>query len=189
MWHGLVGDASLYEFLSLCDQEIATQARSAGCPHCGGRLHSARYPRKPRGAACDLGVDYESRLSLCCAREGCRRRTTPASLRFLGRKVYLGAIVVLAAAMRQGPSPKRVAKLRRLVGVDRRTLVRWRRWWSETLPATRLWKAERGRFARPVKEQQLPCSLLERLAGGPRDQLIAMLRFLSPLSSQSAGAS
>ncbi|NLS97786.1 MAG: hypothetical protein GXX96_37065 [Planctomycetaceae bacterium] len=38
-------------------------------------------------------------------RDGCRKRTTPLSVRFLGRKVYLGAVVVLVAAMRQGPSP------------------------------------------------------------------------------------
>jgi len=33
----------------------------------------------------------------CCAVDGCRSRATPPSLRFLGRKVYLAAIVVLVA--------------------------------------------------------------------------------------------
>ena len=64
-----------------------------------GMLHSARYPRKPRGGLDDLGPDYATRLSFCCAVDGCRRRTTPPSVRYLGRRVYLGAVVVLVTAM------------------------------------------------------------------------------------------
>jgi hypothetical protein len=53
-------------------------------------------PRAPRGAAEGLDASWDSRRSFCCAVEGCRRRSTPPSVRFLGRKVYVGAIVVLA---------------------------------------------------------------------------------------------
>ena len=45
---------------------------------------------------------------------------TPRSVRFLGRKVYLGAVVILISAMREGPTPRRVHELARLFGVDRR---------------------------------------------------------------------
>jgi len=31
---------------------------------------------------------------------------TPPSTRFLGRRIYLGIIVVLATAMQQGPAPR-----------------------------------------------------------------------------------
>jgi hypothetical protein len=34
--------------------------------------------------------------------DGCRSRTTPPSLRFLGRKVYLATIVVLVSMMQYG---------------------------------------------------------------------------------------
>lgn len=51
-------------------------------------------------------------MSLCCAR--CRKRRTPPSVRFLGRRVYLAAVVVLACVLRQGPTRWRVARLRDL---------------------------------------------------------------------------
>jgi hypothetical protein len=108
---------------------------------------------------------------------------TPPSLRFLGRRVYLGAVVVLAAALRQGITPVRAGKLRELFGVDRRTLMRWRRWWLERMPRTDFWKRARGSFDRPVDEGGLPGCLLERFTGAPRDVVVAALRFLAPLST------
>ncbi len=93
MYAQLLGDARLYDMLQRIDEDLAGQARAAGC-RCGGRLDSARYRRKPRGGPAGLSASYEQRLSFCCAAEGCRKRTTPPSVRFLGRKVYLGAVVV-----------------------------------------------------------------------------------------------
>ena len=49
-----------------------------------------------------LGPEHRERFSFCCAADGCRKRETPASLRFLGRKVFLGAMVVLISAMQSG---------------------------------------------------------------------------------------
>ncbi len=69
------------------------------------------------------------RFSLCCAREGCRRRHTPPSVRFMGRRVYAGLVVVLVSAMIHGLKPERVQLLREALGIDRRTLERWRQWW------------------------------------------------------------
>jgi hypothetical protein len=184
LWHAVVGDASFYELLYRMDEEIAAKARQAGCGHCGGRLDSARYRRKPRGTSLDLGPTYERRLSFCC--DACRRRTTPRSVRFLGRRVYLGAMVIVAAALRQGVTPVRASKLGELVGVDRRTLMRWRRWWLERMPRTDFWKRARGSFDRPVDERGLPGCLLERFTGAPREALVATLRFLSPLGTSDA---
>src|SRR6266478_7977922 len=53
-----------------------------------------------------------------------RKRRTPPSFRFLGRKVFLGAVAVLVSAMRQGATAER--QLCELVGVGRRTIARWR---------------------------------------------------------------
>ena len=118
MLRDLPGDASFWLFLFSIDQDLAETARKNACS-CGGRLHCANYPRKPRGVE-RLPDQYGYRLSFCCDREGCRRRVTPPSVRFLGPKVYLGAVVILVAAMRQGPSPRRVAELSRLFGANRR---------------------------------------------------------------------
>jgi hypothetical protein len=55
--HALLRDATLYDVLLKFDRDLAAEARAAGCP-CGGVLHSARYPRKPRGGPDDLGPEY-----------------------------------------------------------------------------------------------------------------------------------
>jgi hypothetical protein len=181
-----VGDARLYAFLWECDRDLAAEARAGGCVVCGGRVDSARYPRKPRGGPADLGPAFETRESFCCAQDGCRKRLTPPSLRFLGRKVYLGAVVVLVAAMRHGATPTRVARLRELVGASPRTLARWRRWWREAFAASRFWRAAAGRFGTPIVRELLPWSLLGRFGGDARDQLVATLRFLGPITTASA---
>jgi hypothetical protein len=100
------------------------------------------------------------RLSLCCARRDCRQRATPPSMRFLGPKVYVGAVVVLVAALRCGPTPARCRLLEQWVGVSRHTIVRWRQWWTETLIATPFWRAAAAALMPPVVIGQLPASLL-----------------------------
>jgi len=87
--------------LLLFDRDLAEGYRLEGCP-CGGSLHRAAYVRKPRGVPWGLPEGFCIRESFCCSREGCRRRLTPPSLRFLGRRVYLGAVVVVADP---APSP------------------------------------------------------------------------------------
>jgi hypothetical protein len=131
-----------------------------------------------------LPDEYSSRLSFCCDRDGCRKRVTPPSVRFLGRKVYLGAVVVLVAAMRQGPSPRRVRDLFRLFGADRRTIARWRVFWDEHFPQTPFWKVARGRLVPAVEICELPRSLLEAFVRGDDDRegWGRLLRFLSPIS-------
>jgi hypothetical protein len=68
--HALLHDATLYDLLLAFDQDLAAETRAAGCVFCGGTLHSARYPRKPRGGPGDLGPHYATRLSFCCAGDG-----------------------------------------------------------------------------------------------------------------------
>jgi hypothetical protein len=94
----------------------------------------------------------------------------------------LGAVFVLASAMRHGLCGRRIAELREVIGVSRRTLERWRRWWLEIFHTTPTWKEAQGRFAVPVEASRLPASLLERFEGEPGEQLSAALKFLSPLS-------
>lgn len=109
MYTSVLTDATLFAALTEIDRELAATAQAGGCRRCPGRLDHADYPRKPRGGPPDLSTTYDTRTSFCCA--CCRKRLTPPSARFLGRKVYLGAIVVLAAVLRQGPTPWRVGRL------------------------------------------------------------------------------
>src|SRR5262245_15215104 len=91
MYHELPRGATFWLFLFSIDQDLAETARKQACS-CGGRLHCANYPRKSRGTGDDLPPQYDCRLSFCCDRDGCRKRVTPPSVRFLGRRVYLGVV-------------------------------------------------------------------------------------------------
>lgn len=184
MCHALLRDANLYDQLLTFDHDLAAEARAGGCGFCGGILHSARYPRKPRGGLDELGPGYATRLSFCCAVNGCRRRTTPPSVRYLGRRVYLGAIVVLVTAMLGGITAARAARLREWLGVSGRTLKRWRVWWREAFVASPFWRGAQGRFMPPVATEALPASLLERFAGDERTRLLHALGFLAPLTTR-----
>ncbi len=177
----ILSDPRLEVMLRRIDEDLAERTRGEGCRFCPGRLDRARYPRKPRSIG-GFGEEWNRRASFCCAEEGCRRRTTPASVRFLGRRVYLGLVVVLVSALVEGVTGARLRELRSKLGIDRRTLERWRRWWKESFAVTRWWKAARARFLPPVAETELPRSLLARFGAETVEGLVAVLSFLAPLS-------
>lgn len=176
---------SLYRLLEHVDRELAQHVQEQGCQFClEGTLHRADYGRKPRGGP----AHWEARHSFCCEREGCRRRHTPPSVRFLGRKVYVAFVVVLKTALHQGLNAARLAGWRiALPGIDRRTLERWRRWWRENVAASPFWKAARARFMPPVPEEQMPSGLCERFGIEAPDGVVTLLRFLAPITTVSAG--
>jgi hypothetical protein len=96
--------------------------------------------------------------------------------------VYFGVVVVLVTAMAHGTTPRRTAELRAQLGIDRRTLVRWRQWWQEHLPTSSFWREHRGRFSPPVPADALARALLDRFAPeGKPDGVVSLLRFLAPL--------
>ena len=179
----LMRDVRVWEHLLRIDRDLADAAHAEGCFRCGGRLDSARYPRKPRGCPIELDARYECRLSLCC--DACRKRVTPPSVLFLGRRVYFGAAIVLSV-MGKTLTPARLAKLKQQLGVDRQTVRRWQRWWRESFPRTALWVVERGRLMPPVDESAFPGSLVERFAGELHKRLISVLKLVSPLTTSSA---
>ncbi len=184
MSHAYLCDARFWQFLYELDCDLAAQARAGGCIHCASALHSARYPRKPWGVARGLlGEAYWHRESLCCSAEGCRRRCTPESVRFLGHRMYLGSLVVLVTTLSQGLAGRSRRRIAERFGVSERTLRRWQRWWREVFAATTLWEAARGRFVPPVLVGELPGGLLRRFGEGPqRESMVAMMRFLAPVS-------
>src|ERR1700721_45893 len=102
VYQAVLADAKFHEQLLVFDRDLAASVRAARCWLWGGALHSASYDRKPRGCPGGLGQEYAERFSFCCAVDGCRKRTTPPSLRFLGRKVYLATVVTLVSALLLG---------------------------------------------------------------------------------------
>ena len=175
-------DPAFQELLLQFDEDLAKEARAQGCPDCNGKLHSAVFQRKPRGTLQPLDPEFCVRFSFCCATDGCRHRTTPPSLRFLHRRVYLGAVVVLVSALRSGATPFRMRALKELVGVSCQTVSRWEHWWQEVFPQTAFWRAARGGLRAPVEIGTLPGSLLEQFAGTARERLLDLMRFLKPLT-------
>jgi len=122
-------------------------------------------PQAPWARPAGLGEEHDWRISFCCARDGCRTRKKPPSLRFLGHKVYLAAMVVLIAIIREGETAARMRHLSALVGVNRRTVERWRAWWWKTFVASPFWQAAQVAFMPQVDQDRLPASLLERFSG------------------------
>jgi hypothetical protein len=106
-------------------------------------------------------------------------------VRFLGRRFYLGAVVVLVSALRDGLTAKRASELKEQIGVGVRTLRRWRSWWRELFAASRFWESVRSRFTPPVDVSDAPASLVQRF-GKSLDDLVRLLAFLSPITT-SAG--
>lgn len=177
MCYALLQDPKFFRLLLRIDEELASEARACGCV-CGGVLHRANYPRKPRACPSEVRADFETRFSFCCSR--CRRRTTSMSVRFLGRRVYLALAVVLASARYAGQKPA-AARLSAELGIPLRTLERWRQWWSQSFPLTPLWQAACARFLPPPATDVFPASLLERFAGNTAEALLRLLVSLSPL--------
>jgi len=171
------------QLIEKADHDLAKLIHKQPCPHCGGTLHWANYLRSPRG------LDIKAlRFSLCCSREGCRRRQTPESIRFLGRKVYPGLIVVLASAMNHGLSQNPVAQVRKTLAVSRATLNRWRKWWLSRFVQTSFWKAARARFMPIVCESAMPASLCERFGAAEHlPGMLSLLKFLGPITTVSQG--
>ena len=174
--HSILSNARVWDFLKQVDAAEAEACREAGCPRCGAVLHSATYPRKPHGLAADLRDDVR-RFSLCCS--VCRRRVKPPSVRFFGRRFYVGALFLLVSALALSGGV-RLQTIARRRGVPASTLRRWRRWWLEAFPLTREWQAKRGELAAPPGEPPLRWLLRVMRGRGLRARLLRSLVWLMP---------
>ena len=89
-------------------------------------------------------------------------------------RVYLGVIVTLVAAPRQGPSPTRMKTLTKAFGVDRRTVERWTGWWREWSTSS-AWREGRRRLRHP--EEPIPRRVV--LAFDAEDRVDAQASMMS----------
>lgn len=177
----------VFLFLLALDQDLAERAQLGGCPHCLAPLHQAHYYRKPRGCPWELDEECSRRFSFCCYH--CRKRLTPPSFRFFGRRVYFGAIFLLASALFGGGSPRRRRRLHIFCGADDRTLRRWHTWWTESFAASPFWRGLSARYSFPRGASfGLPRLLFPRV-GGPSslETMVRVLRMLLPLTSGAGG--
>jgi hypothetical protein len=178
----LVGDVTFFKALLVLDRETAEACRAGRCPKCGRALHVGNFERKPRGGPSEKVEGFNTRFSFSCG--ACRGRQTPASVRFLGRRIYLGVVVALAAVLMQGATPQRCAKIRAAVGADVRTLKRWAVWWRTTFAESPFWRRVSKLLLPPVEVDQLPRGLVQNMVGTTlRERLAACLRLLRPITT------
>lgn len=137
----LLQSPALYELLVSFDDEMTEKLRSRGCPHCGGPLYRADYLRKPRVVPVELAERLCVRRSLCCGREGCRRRVQPPSCLFWGRRVYLAPIIWFLVALREHRGGGRLAnRICAQLGLSQSTFRRWSLWFRKIFPTTPGWR-------------------------------------------------
>jgi len=179
----LLQHVSLFSILHRIDKDLAEHCRQSGCPYCHGALHYASYYRKPRGGLEDVPSEYTLRLSLCCGREGCRRRVLPPSCLFMGRKVYWRAVILIVVTLRQGkPQRKSINKLQEMFSIPRKTIVRWIHYFRAIFPRSSQWQRLRGRLSGHVSNDNLPGELLKYFlsySSSAAEGLIGCLRFLA----------
>ena len=179
----LLHRVSLFRLLRTIDADLAQKTRQLRCPYCGGPLYQSNYARKPRGGPTTIPEEYLIRESLCCGREGCRKRTLPPSCLFMGRRVYWGCVILVVMALRQKrPQGASARRLQAIFEIPRSTLARWFTFFKEEFPMGAKWQRLRGRVVSRVEDDRLPTSLLEcflneaeTVEGG----LVGCLAFLS----------
>jgi len=183
MLHIFGRSANFHQTLLQLDAEIAERTRARGCPHCGGRLHRANYPRQGFGLHADVRPLYATRFSFCCGR--CRRRATPPSVRFFGQRRFVAALFVLLSALRLPVTEQRCEQLVRhfAVYLSLSTWKRWRAWWRHRFPISAFWTDAKAHVPSVNTSTPLPRGLLQAfLAAQVAKRLLSLLQFLSPLS-------
>ena len=175
--------SEFFRSLVAVDEAVTRRVAAEGCPVCNGPLHRSDYDRKPRGALiAPAGEAFVRRFSLCCGREGCRKRVTPPSVRFLGRRVYLGAVVIVASIV--ALALRSAAEIRRQTGVPARTTRRWLGWWQGPLLHTEVFVSICARLI-GVDVGRVPASIVDRLMGTGTQRVRTMLEWLAPLTTGS----
>ena len=177
--------SEFFEGLMAIDKAIVERAAEEPCRDCGGPLYRGDYPRKPRGGQlAAVAESFGRRFSLCCGRDGCRHRATPPSVRFLGRRVYVGAVVIVASAIALTTIAANAAV--RATGVPARTTRRWLRWWRGPFTASAPFVHLSARLVPAPDRLRLPVSLLDRLAGDRCAPVAKLLTWLAPITTTSS---
>jgi len=161
----LLQSTKIFHLLHHIDIDLADQQQKAGCPYCGSPLHYSNYKRQPRGGP-DLPESLYTRLSFCCSKENCRRRTLPKSTLFMDRRVYFRVVILIITTLNQN-KPQEYSKnlLSNLLEASRKTITRWLAYFREIFPRSRTWKRVRGFVNPTVLNRNLPGSLVDYYLG------------------------
>ena len=166
-------------------------AKTGCCRHCKGKsLYADPYPRKPRGFPPVLPQEviskyFSFRFSFLC--NDCNRRTTPRSVRFLGRKIYIApSILWVTYTAEQGHLPD-LAILRNILEpfFGAKTSGRWLDWWREAVWKSPFWKEFQGQILSTIKRDQFIIGIWTHFIKcrlGIESEIEVVLDFFSPIT-------
>jgi hypothetical protein len=104
-------------------------------------------------------------------------------VRFLGRKVYLEGVILIACVL-VPLLEQSAAAARRVTGIAARTLRRWHAWWQSVFVASALFTELRAHVP-DVDVTALPSALIDSFDGAtPLTRLEQTMRFLAPLTTR-----
>lgn len=158
MYTNLPSKTSFLEKLISIDLELLEKEWSQLCSYCDGRLDRSDFLRKPRGIA-SAPAEFCVRFSLCCREEGCRKRLTPPSVRFFGKRVWTAPVFLIAMILSGDSKKSKVASFCNNLGISPKTLSRWRKWWSEDFIKSDYWMQLKSRLNRVVDEFKVVTSV------------------------------
>jgi len=184
LFHTSILNSTIHLLLVKIDNDFADDAIKAGCLYCGGQLHQADYPRTPHGLSEADVEHYQFRRSLCCGK--CRKRHTPPSVRFFGRRWYVASVFILINALKGGWSYRRRVQIINYhfgVVMSKRTLQRWLRWWRKCLEVTDFWKQAKGQIHIDYLIGPFPRRLLSMYQMSWIDRFVLLLQFFAPLTA------
>ncbi len=148
-------------------------------------LQSGFARTKPRGGP-TLPEHLYTRLSFCCSKENCRRRTLPKSILFMDRRVYFRVVILIVTALNQS-KPQEYTKnmLSKMVEANRKTINRWLAYFRDIFPSSQIWKTVRGFISPTVTNLGLPRSLVEYYLGSPLPSETTIINCLMLLTTGS----
>jgi hypothetical protein len=101
----------------------------------------------------------------------------------MGRRVYWSCVILVAMTLRENrPDGMSAKKVKRLLGVTRKTLNRWASYFREVFPSSAKWQRLRGSVSPSVRDSELPGALLRLFLlnrESPEKGLIACLYSLA----------
>jgi hypothetical protein len=149
-------------------------------------MNWANYPRKPRGVPPEAAKYFEKRFGHCCSTAECRKRRTPPSVRFLGRRVYVAIFIIIIFSVASHELYQKLIITTAANSFSKWTLDRWVIWWDCVIPISRVWKKISGQLNSNVDNQFLPLFLIEQFLAsneGITDKaMLSLLEFLSPMA-------
>lgn len=178
-YYDFVSTPRFFAFLLEIDRSIADEVHGFPCPICRGKLDRGDFWRSGHGFPSGSSEELQRRFSFCCRADGCRKRVTPESVRFLRGMSYVSVVIVLLSAINHGSTSALAAGLK----VSRQTVRRWIKWWREVFVASPFWRERRGNFMPSLSEANLAQSLVVHFGCDQKNESSAfesLLRFLAP---------